>query len=845
MEMRNGLGQTHIAGIGRYFSGLAKWPVEFCWALAFLFAILRAQAAPIQLMSVGSTSHIDTVASGADAKSRPHLSESFGRLPLVFEAAAGEDNRFLCRGLGSHLWLSPAEAVLTFNPTRKEPRKLPGFEWSSARGPAEASASAPLRIKLVGANAKARAVPEDELPTKVNYFIGNNPAQWRTQVPTFGKVRYQTVYPGIDLVYYGNQRQLEYDFVVAPEANPETIAWSFEGAEQVEVDGGGDLIVHTAGGKVRQHWPVAYQKVNGERKEISAGYILRQSGGRRVGFDIGAYDRTKPLIIDPVLVYSVLLGGTGLDKGWDIAVDTNGCAYLTGETTSSDFPTNNALYPTNSSSKSAQRDVFVAKLSAEGTNLVYSTYLGGNGDDAGFGIALDGAGNVYITGVTASPNFPIIGNAISTNLHGSAVLGIYPYDAFVVKLDAAGSHLLYSTFIGGTQPDGGNAIAVDNAGQIYLAGVTGSADFPTNGTTRSFAGGTYDAFVLKLRTDTTNLIYSSYLGGSGNDYGFGVAVDSVGNAVVVGLTTSLNFLPLTNAIQTNFGGGLYDVFITKFSPDGATQLFSTYFGGNGDDETRRVVLDNLGNICLAGFTTSLNFPTNSNALFPTNRNQLYPTNVGIADAFVAKLDPSGTNLIYSTYLGGAFNDEAWGIAVDTNRNVYVTGRTISPDFPIVNAYQSTLLGLEQVFVARLNPEGTALDYSTFLGGLLPNAGYGIAVDNAGNAYITGLTSSSDFPVYPATNSAGSVFVGVGDVFVAKLFPHNAVLRTESSGTGAVTILWPHGLPNFELQSADDLGATNINWATVTNPAATVVGDDNSLTFTNVSGAQFFRLRRSQ
>src|SRR5262249_46999676 len=275
---------------------------------------------------------------------------------------------------------------------------------------------------------------------------------------------------------------------------------------------------------------------------------------------------------------------------------------------------------------------------------------------------------------------------------------------------------------------------------IYVAGTTASTDFPTNGTTRSFAGGAYDAFVLKLRTDTTNLIYSSYLGGAGDDYGFGVAVDPAGSAVVVGLTTSSLDFPLTNAIQTNFAGGRYDVFIAKFSPDGASRLFSTYYGGDGDDQTRRVVLDNLGNICFAGITTSVNFPTNSNALFPTNRNQLYQTNSGVAEAFVVKLAPSGPNLIYSTYLGGAFNDEAWGIAVDTNRNVYVVGKTSSPDFPAVNAYQSILNGLENVFVTRINADGTALDYSTFVGGRLSSVGYAIAVDQVGNAYITGLTS---------------------------------------------------------------------------------------------------------
>ena len=243
------------------------------------------------------------------------------------------------------------------------------------------------------------------------------------------------------------------------------------------------------------------------------------------------------------------------------------------------------------------------------------------------------------------------------------------------------------------------------------------------------------------------------------------------------------------------------------------------------------MLDNLGNICLAGFTSSLNFPTNSSALFSTNH--------GFGDAFVVKLEPSGTNLIYSTYLGGSLNDEAWGIAVDTNRNVYVIGRTSSFDFPVVHAYQSIIGGLDDVFVARLNPNGTALDYSTYLGGLLSDEGYGIVVDNAGDAYITGQSGSLDFPLYPATNILGSIFGG-GEVFIAKLFPRNAELRAESSSPGDVTILWPYGLPGFELQTIADLSETN--WTTVTN-LTTVVGDDNSLTFTNVVGNQFFRLRR--
>ena len=835
MEMRNGLRQTRMAGGRCDFSGRDRWPGKLCLVAAFLFAFLPVEAAPIQLLSLGSTSPIGAQKTRPDEKSRSQLSESFGRFPLTFEFADIEGSRFLCRRPGSRIWVSPVEAVLMFDPAQKPHRRSSAVEAFTSLSTDETPPGPPLRIKWVGANAKARVVPAEELRTKVNYFIGNNPSQWRTQMPTFGKVRCESVYPGIDLVYYGNQRQLEYDFVVAPGTNPETIAWRYEGAEKILIEEDGDLIVHTIGGKVRQHRPVAYQNVDGKRQEITAGYHFRGSDRQTIEFEIGSYDRTRPLIIDPVLVYSSFLGGAGLDKGWDIAVDTNGFVYLTGETTSANFPTNNAQYPTNSG---GLRDVFVAKVGAEGTNLVYSTYLGGSGDDTGFGIALDGAGDVYLTGVTASPNFPIVGNAISAHLHGTPSLGLYPYDAFVVKLDAGGSNLLYSTFIGGTLPDGGNAIAVDGAGQIYVTGVTGSADFPTNGTTSAFAGATYDAFLLKLTTNSTNLIYSSYLGGAGDDYGFGVAVDLSGSAVVVGLTTSPVSFPITNAFQTNFAGGLYDVFITKFSPDGATRLFSTLLGGDGDDEARRVALDSLGNIYLAGFTSSVNFPTNSNALSPTNS--------GSFDAFVVKLDPSGTNLIYSTYIGGVLNDQAWGLAVDTNGNVYVVGRTTSPDFPTVNAYQPTLHGLENAFVARLNSNGTALDYSTYLGGFLTDDGYGIAVDQAGNAYITGLTGSPDFPVYPATNGAGSVFGGgLSDAFVAKFFPRNAELQSELPGPGTVTIRWPYGLPNFELQSADDLGVTNLIWATFTNSIPTVAGNDYLLTFTNISTNQFFRLRRAQ
>lgn len=819
---------------------------QFIWCLLLLVGVVsRAVAAPIELMSAKALAPYSLPGASIDAPFRARLSESFGRLPLMFETTDNTGAEFVCRGSGYCLFLSPTEAVLKFKQKGEAGRemrdgrlKLRGRQFPAARPPSNAPEPAPLRIKLVGANTAARGEGLEPLATKVNYFLGNDPKQWRTSVPTFGRVGYQNVYPGIDLVYYGNQRQLEYDFVVAPGADLKQIALDFQAAGRIEIDRSGDLVMDRGGVPVRQRKPIVFQELNGVRREIDGRYVFRQddarysvSDARRVGFEVGAYDETKPLVIDPVLVYSTYLGGLDFDHPWDIAVETNGCVYVVGETVSTNFPTAAARYSTNSGGLS---DVFLAKLGPAGTNLIYSTYLGGNGADVGLGIALDGSGNVYLTGLTASTNFPVTTNAISTKLNSSAYFGYYTDDAFVTKLDASGTNLLYSTFLGGGGPDEGNAIALDGSGNIYVAGDTASADFPTNETTAVFGGG-YDAFLVKLNTASTNLIYSTYLGGSGNDYVFGLGLDSSGDAILGGVTTSFDF-PITNAFQTNFAGGTYDGFVTKISSDGATRLFSTYLGGDGNDEISRLALDNAGNIYLTGLTTSTNFPTSS---------ALYSTNNGAEDAFVVKFDSTGTNLVYSTYLGGVFNDEGWSIAVDTNGSAYVVGLTSSTNFPTVNAYQSVLGGFNDVFVLKLNSTGTALDYSTYLGGGGTDNGGGIALDGNGNAYVAGITGSIDFPVYPTTNGVQTSYGGgTGDAFVAKLFPRNAELRAEMSGLSEVTILWPYGLPNFELESTDGLAGTNTTWMTVTN-ASTVVGEDNTVTFSNPTGSMFFRLRRTQ
>ena len=658
-----------------------------------------------------------------------------------------------------------------------------------------------VRLGLVGANPDPEMVGLEPLSGKVNYLTGKDPQRWRTGIPTYAKVRYRDVYPGVDVVYYGAQRQLEYDFVVAPGADPARIRLAVTGAEALNIDATGDLVLRTAGGALRLHKPLIYQETGGARKEIAGGYVLL--GKDRVGFRVAAYDTETPLVIDPVLSYSTFLGGASIvcdetgctnnntDYGVGIAVDSAGNAYVTGFTFSSDFPTANALQPALRGTTSA----FVAKLNPEGSALVYSTYLGGSNSDSGSGIAVDSAGNAYVTGTTSSPDFPTV-NAFQPALRGTA-------DAFVAKLNPAGSALVYSTYLGGSNSDSGSGIAVDNAGNAYVTGSTYSADFPTANAFQPALNGASDAFVTKLDAAGA-LVYSTYLGGTGSDfcdqysncyrgdYGAGIAVDSAGNAYVTGFTRSSDF-PTANALQSALRG-VQAAFVTKLNAAGSSLVYSTYLGGSdfctvyhacSGDSGAGIAVDSHGNAHVTGTTYASDFPT-VNAFQPALR--------GIHNAFVSKLDAAGAALVYSTYLGGSACDPygycdrgeyGAGIAVDSAGNAYVTGTTTSYDFPIVNELQSSLAGLGgDAFVAKLDAAG-ALVYSTYLGGIdcgdwytncFTDAGYGIAVDSAGNAYVTGFTSSIDFPIKPNAlqRSLGGGVEGwpggIGDAFVAKISP---------------------------------------------------------------------------
>jgi hypothetical protein len=608
-------------------------------------------------------------------------------------------------------------------------------------------------MQLLGGNPAAQASGVDRLPGVVNYFIGNDPSKWRTHISTFAQVEYQNVYPGVGLVYYGNQQQLEYDFQVAPGADPGQIRMGFAGAQSVSLDAGGDLLVQVGAQVLRQHQPVVYQEVAGERRDVAAGFVVQ---GLQVAFALGSYDPSKPLVIDPVLTYSTYIGGRGGDLGNAIAVDAADEAFITGTTGSPDFPTTSPLQPNLSGGSNA----FVAKLAADGSALLYSTYLGGRGGESGNGIAVDAAGDGFVTGFTRSRDFPTVNPLQSAN-GGSQ-------NAFVAKLAPDGSTLVYSTYLGGSgnsfSGDVGNAIALDGAGDAFVTGTTGSSNFPTANPLQSSIGGfgaSTNAFVAELTPEGSALVYSTYLGGSGSDEGHGIAVDAEGDAVVTGFTGSPDF-PTVKPLQPNLGSLFaINAFVAKLTPFGSALVYSTYLGGSHVDTALSIAVDAAGDAFVTGSTGSDNFPT-SNALQATFR-------ADTRNAFVAELTPDGSALVYSTYLGGKSDDNGVGIAVDAAGDAFVTGYTGSLDFPTVNALQTSHGGGQwDVFVAELTPGGSALVFSTYLGGSSNDLAQGIAVDTAGNAFVIGQTASSNFPTVNALQPAYGG--GTTDAFVLKIGP---------------------------------------------------------------------------
>jgi hypothetical protein len=590
---------------------------------------------------------------------------------------------------------------------------------------------------------------------KVNYFTGKDLKNWKTNIPTYGAILYKGIYPGIDMKIYGTNNQLEYDLIVSPGADPSQICLSYTGAENLSITQEGDLAIDLKEGSILQKKPVLYQTINNTRKDIEGRFVLADA--TTYHFEIGPYDSSHPLVIDPVLAYSTYLGGNGSDTARAIAVDSSGNVYVAGGTSSTNFPNQSPYQGTNAENG----DAFITKFNPSGSALVYSTYLGGNGSDTARAIAVDSLGNVYVAGATASTNFPT----------QSPIQGAYAgsTDAFVAKLNPSGSALVYSTYLGGNSNDHALAIAADSSGNAYVAGPTQSTNFPTHSPFQGTnAGGVRDAFVAKLNP-SGSAVYSTYLGGNGYDEAYAIAADSSGNAYVAGQTQSTNF-PTQGAYQGALAG-VMDAFITKFNPSGSALVYSTYLGGSDGEDVYAIAVDSSGNAYVAGDTWSTNFPT---------QNPYQGTNAGgYSDAFITKFNPAGSALVYSTYLGGSDGDEAYAIVVDPSGNTYVAGLTYSTDFPTQNPYQGTLEGGAcDAFVTKLDPAGSALVYSTYLGGNGYEEARAIAVDSSGNAYAAGYTSSTNFPTqspYQGTN-AGSY-----DAFVTKLT--TPVLYATFPGTG--------------------------------------------------------------
>jgi hypothetical protein len=674
-------------------------------------------------------------------------------LPLSFEANQGQVDpqvKYLARGPGYTLFLTPGAAVL------------------GLRSEGEGKSTAWLRLDLQGAATKPAITGEEQLPGQTHYFVGNDPAQWRSNIPTFARVRYQQVYPGVDLIYYGRQGRLENDFELAPGTNPRIISWRWEGAEGIRIDSTGDLVLSVGGSEVRLQQPRAYQGEGKQQREVPIRYRVH---GNKVSFVLGKYNRHQKLVIDPVLTYSTYLGGSGGDTAYGVAVNSANDAYVTGVTASTNFPISSTAYQTN---YGGDGDVFVTKFNPAGTGVLFSTYLGGTGVDTPAQIHLDAAGDIFLVGSTTSNNFPTTSGAFQQNFGGIQ-------DAFLTEMKPDGSALIYSTYIGGTGADFGTAVALDSAGNAYVTGSTESTDFPTKNPLQLGNVGLSDAFVTEV-SPTGALIYSTYLGGSLGDYGTGIAVDSSGNVYVSGYTYSSDF-PTQNALQSSLAGGS-DIFITKFTPGSSALLFSTYLGGSSTDRAFAMILDSTGSIYLTGDTQSPNFPVTTNAY--------QATLLGTANVFLTKVAPGASTLVFSTLFGGNGTDQATAMALDSAANIYITGFTQSGNFPLLDSFQN-ILGISgagtcgstnlvnlppnylcaDAFVAKFGPSGIPA-YSSFLGGSGTDIGEGIAVDSSGAAYVAGGTTS---PNFPATFGTYQWLYGGSDTFsnafLTKISPQDA------------------------------------------------------------------------
>ncbi len=736
-------------------------------------------------------------ATALSAAQQQNMTRAYGALPLAFEANQGQtapEVRYLAHGQGYQLFLTNQEAVLSLRQPAAGANSAKGasvLALRTHRKPNAAVKNSVVRMHFDGANPGAEIAGTKQLPGKTNYFIGNDSTKWHTDVPSYEAVRYQGMYPGVDALFYGRDRRLEYDFVVAPGADSRAIALSISGARKMEIDSHGDVLMSVAGGKLALQKPVIYQEVNGERREIAGNYAV--GSDHRIRFTVAEYDHTQPLTIDPILDYSTLLGGTGVfgDLADGLALDAAGNAYLVGATTSTDFPQVNPESSTPPGDIAAEGTAFVAELNPSGTALLYSTYLGGSGNgttgDFGEAIAVDAASpaNVYVTGDTFSPDFPVSTNAYigppgpaGTSTGGSA---------FVTKLNPSltgAAQLIYSTYLGGDTFDDGHGIAVDTAGNVYVVGVTESTNFPSANPLPYSTNAAGTAFLTEINpsaaTGPLSLAFSTYLGGSGvgtadlfGDDAFGLAFGGNSEVFIVGTTTSTDF-PV-HGTQVDGCRATGSAFASEINVATPAVTYSTCLGGTTEDLGQAIALGTNNLMYLTGQTFSSNFPTvpAGNTIPATDTNGV---------AFISVINPATGTLTYSTLLGGSNGDYGDAIAVDSAGNAYVTGYTGSLDFPITQgAYQTTNANSAgTTFITEVNPAGvnaqTQLVYSTFLGGSKGVGGNPPAADIAlgialgsGNVYVDGQAGTADFPTSSgAYQTTFKAIAGETNAFAAEL-----------------------------------------------------------------------------
>jgi hypothetical protein len=819
---------------------------------------------------------------------------SLSGLPLFFEPQEplmGEASSFLARGKNYHFALTATGAEIVLSKAESEQNDT----LSHPSRPAYAGhhASRGMQMQILGANPYASIRGDGLLSGKLNYLIGNDPSQWRTELPVFSKVQVDEVYPGVNLVYYGNQNQLEYDFVIAPHTRPESIALHFDGADKIEINKDGELVLSLGSDEIRFHRPVIYQEVRGARQSISGGYQFEDA--RTVTFSVGQYDSNLPLIIDPVLAYSGYFGGNLGDVALGVKVDSSGFIYIAGETLSRKWPLPLVGPDTNFNGGRFIGDAFVAKISNDPLNpsLIYFTYIGGSEDDGALDLALDSSGNPYITGFTDSTNFPTV-NAAFPKIRGfrDPTFHTYPTDAFVAELSPVDGTLIFSTYLGGGSADVGGAITVDSNRNVYVAGYTYSTDFPMNSgvftniqptTLVGFtnAMGSNDVFVVKIAPDGQGLKYATLFGGAGLDEAEGIAADDSDHVYVCGYTGSTNFYTTTNCLLGTNGlarqiNGVtnaaktyrgvrhipFDAFLARFDTtlSGTNSVeYCTLFGGKFNDAAFRMVLYSNTDVIMTGNSRSPDFPTN-NLPDPLRSH----ANAANSDAFLVRFSFAANNVVtnppgiyYSMLFGGSSEDIGWNVALDPLLgNVYVVGITSSGDFAGTNGVttngapflRTNHIAFRDVFVTAFSTNAATVLYSVQIGGNNEDLGYGIAVDSEGSAFVVGRTVSANFP--SVTNNSTlfhSRRNGTNDAFIAKilldpmLLPPPPILKTKLAGKG-IQLVWPNASSGYVLESNTNL-ANPAGWVPVSGFPITTNNGVLQVQVPMTNASLFFRLRK--